>query len=303
MPDKGRPGSVAAALRARSGNRWSIEQFATVMLWCVAIGVVTILLWILSDIFLHGLSQLSGSFFVAAPEDAGRSGGIGPMVVSTLLVLGVTLGVAGPLALAAALALTERIDASSRFSRFVRKCLDILAAVPSIVFGLFGNAFFCVALGMGYSILAGGLTLACMVLPILIRTTEQAIRAVPNDYRYAAAGLGLGRTATLWRVILPAAAPAMGAGLVLSIGRALAETAALIFTAGYVTRMPGALTDSGRVLSVHIYDLAMNVPGGSPRAYATASVLIGLLVLINLCAVSLMQFAGLKMAPRREGSR
>jgi phosphate transport system permease protein len=162
--------------------------------------------------------------------------------------------------------------------------------------------FFCIALGMGYSIMSGGLTLACMVLPILIRTTEQAILAVPDDYRHAAAGLGLSRTTTLFRVILPAAAPGMAAGLVLSVGRALAETAALIFTAGYVTRMPESLQDSGRSMSVHIYDLALNVPGGSSQAYATAAVLVVLLLIINAVAIVLMRLAGLRMPGSPGGS-
>jgi phosphate transport system permease protein len=138
--------------------------------------------------------------------------------------------------------------------------------------------FFCIALGMGYSIMSGGLTLACMVLPILIRTTEQAILAVPDDYRHAAAGLGL------------------------SVGRALAETAAWIFTAGYVTRMPESLQDSGRSMSVHIYDLALNVPGGSSQAYATAAVLVVLLLIINAVAIVLMRLAGLRMPGSPGGS-
>lgn len=269
------------------------DRVATMSLWLAASLVVGMLSWILFDVLLRGISQLSVSFFVAAPADAGRAGGVGTIIVSTLMILAVTLVVAAPLSLASAIALAETTRKSSRFSQVIRRCLDALAAVPSIVFGLFGNAFFCIALGMGHSILSGGLTLACMVLPILIRTTEQAIRAVPDEYRYAAASLGLGRAASLYRIVLPAAAPSMAAGLVLGIGRALAETAALVFTSGYVTRMPGSLFDSGRALSVHIYDLSMNVPGGNSRAYATAAVLVALLLVINASAVLLTRLAGL----------
>lgn len=267
------------------------ERVAAVVMWTVAAAIVGVLGWILFDIAVRGLSHVSMGFLVQAPEDAGRAGGIGPMIVSTLLILAVTMVVAVPISLATAVALAEHTRGESRFSRLVRRSLDALAAVPSIVFGLFGNALFCIALGMGYSILSGGLTLACMALPIMILTTEQAIRAVPDEFRYGAAALGLSKTTTLFRVVLPAAAPALGAGLVLGIGRALAETAALLFTSGYVTRMPESLSDSGRALSVHIYDMAMNVPGGSQPAYATAAVLVCLLLAINAAADALTRYA------------
>jgi phosphate transport system permease protein len=128
-----------------------------------------------------------------------------------------------------------------------------------------------------------------MILPILTRTTEAGLRAAPDEIRMAAAALGLSRTTTLVRLLIPAAAPAVAAGLVLGIARALAETAALLFTSGYGLRMPGSLLDSGRALSVHIYDLAMNVPGGEPRAYGSALVLVGLLLAINGAAFLLAE--------------
>src|SRR5262249_1418749 len=140
---------------------------------------------------------------------------------------------------------------------------------------------FCRLLGLGFSILSGGLTLACMVLPILIRSVEEGFRAVPDEYRVGAAALGLSRTATLRHLLLPAAVPGLIVGLVLGLGRAIAETAALIFTSGYVDRMPESLFDSGRSLSIHIFDLSFNVPGGDGNAYATALVLVVLLFLIN----------------------
>ena len=263
----------------------SKERVAAAIVWGAAAFIVGVLAWILVDILLKGVSQLSLSFLWDDMEDAGRSGGIASVIASTLAILAVTLAVAVPLSLATAIAHTRDL---SRAGRMVRLSLDVLAAVPSIVFGLFGNAFFCIALGMGYSILSGGLTLACMALPIMIRTTEQAIRAVPDDYRFESAALGLSRTTTMFRVVLPAAAP----GLVLGIGRALAETAALIFTSGYVTRMPESLLDSGRSLSVHIYDMAMNVPGGNARSCAAALVLVTLLLLLNITAVMLTRYAG-----------
>ena len=268
------------------------EVLVTSLVWIAAAIVLGTLGWILYEIVGQGVSQLSFEFLTADVADAGRSGGIGPIILSTTLILIITLAIALPLSLAAAIALTEKPDQNTTFSRTVRHSLDILAGVPSIVFGLFGNAFFAIVLGLGYSILTGGLTLACMILPLLIRATEQSILAVPSDYRYAAACLGLGRAATLFRVVLPAALPGLVSGVILSVGRALAETAALIFTAGYASRAPESLMDSGRSLSVHVYDLAMNVPGGSSRAYASACVLILLLLMVNAITLLLSRYAG-----------
>lgn len=250
-------------------------------LWATSMSVCALLTWIVFDLARRGSGSLSFEFLTAAPRDAGRAGGIGSLLVSTSWIVGVATLVALPIGLASAVLLAEGTNRKVRFTRAIHTSLDMLNAVPSIVFGLFGNAFFCVALGMGYSILSGGLTLACMILPILIRTIEEALRAIPTEQRQAAAALGLSRTTTLARVLLPAAAPGIAVGLVLGIGRALSETAALLFTAGYVTRFPDDLLDSGRALSVHIYDLAMNVPGGDPRAYTTALVLVLVLFVLN----------------------
>lgn len=246
--------------------------------------VTAMFCWLLGDVLWHGAGRVDWQFLTSAPVDAGRGGGIGPIIVSTALILGVCMAVSVPLGLGAAIYLSEFTDAESGLGRFVRRSLDVLSGVPSIVFGLFGSAFFCVYLGLGFSILAGGLTLACMVLPILIRATEEGFRSVPLDYRLGAAALGMSRTHTLWRLLLPAATPGLVVGLVLGIGRAIAETAALIFTSGYVDRMPESLHDSGRALSIHIFDLSMNVSGGEPQAYATAVVLIAALLVINFTA-------------------
>lgn len=256
-------------------------EWSTMIVWAVAALVTAALLWLLSDVFWHGVGQVSWEFLTAPPRNAGRDGGIGPILVSTGLIVGVCLGVSIPLGVGTAVMLAEFTENSSILGRLVRLSLDVLAGVPSIVFGLFGNAFFCKTLGMGFSILSGGLTLACMVLPILIRSTQEGFRAVPDEIRRSAAALGLSRTAILWELLLPAAMPGVVVGLLLGLGRAIAETAALIFTSGYVDRMPESLLDSGRSLSVHIYDLAMNVSGGEPHAYASALVLVGFLVLIN----------------------
>lgn len=266
---------------ASPASRWP-DRAATIAMWSIALLITAVFVWIVGDLVRHGLPHLSWEFLTQAPGDAGRSGGIAPILVSTLLILGVCLAVSTPIGVGTAILLSEFSARGRWYGRLVRRALDILAGVPSIVFGLFGNAFFSIYLGMGFSILAGGLTLACMVLPILIRSTEAGLRSVPDDYRKAAAALGIGQAATIWRILLPAATPGLLVGLVLGTGRALAETAALLFTSGYVDRMPESLMDSGRALSIHIYDLAMNVPGGTGAAYASALVLIALLVLINL---------------------
>ncbi len=249
--------------------------------WLVALAVSGTFLWILADIATHGVGRLSWEFLTSAPRHAGREGGIGPILVSTVLILGVCLTVSVSIGLGTAVLLAEFTTDANPFGRIVRRSLDVLAGVPSIVFGLFGNAFFSKALGLGFSILAGGLTLACMVLPLLIRSIEEGLRGVPREYRLGAAALGLARAPTLRHLLLPAAVPGLVVGLVLGVGRALAETAALIFTSGDVDRLPGSLLDSGRALSLHIFDLSMNVPGGDANAYASALVLVALLVVIN----------------------
>ncbi|YAF94720.1 MAG: phosphate ABC transporter permease PstA [Nodularia sp. CChRGM 3473] len=257
------------------------KKLPTLVFWAIALFVTAIFCWILGDILWHGVGQLSWEFLTTAPRNAGREGGIAPILVSTCLILGVCLVVSLPLGVGTAVLLAEFTTTESMFGRLVRRSLDVLAGVPSIVFGLFGNAFFSIKLGLGFSILSGGLTLACMVLPILIRSAEAGLQTVPPEYRLGAAALGLSRTTTLGKLLLPAATPGLVVGLVLGIGRAIAETAALIFTSGYVDRMPESLLDSGRSLSVHIFDLSMNIAGGDANAYTSALVLLILLLLVN----------------------
>lgn len=255
------------------------------LVWGSALLVVAVFGWLLWDVLSQGLPAVSWAFLTDAPADAGRAGGIGPIIVSTLLILAVCMGVSLPLGLGATMALAEFTHADRGLGRVLRRLLDVLAAVPSIVFGLFGNALFAVHLGLGFSIASGGLTLACMVLPILIRTTESAFAAVPQDIRLGAAALGLSHRRRLLSLLLPMALPGLMAGFALGLGRAIAETAALVFTSGYVDRMPGSLLDSGRALSVHIYDLAANISGGEVRAFASAAVLVVILLLLNAGAL------------------
>lgn len=265
-------------MRAR---QW-LDHGASAVVWVMAGIVIGVFVWILGDVAVQGLSGLDLAFVTEAPEDAGRAGGIWPILASTMLILAVCIATAAPIGLATGILLAEFSNRLPRFVGIVRMSLDTLAGVPSIVFGLFGNAVFTSIFGFGFSILAGGLTLACMVLPILIRAIEESLRAVSDDIRRASAALALSVGTLIGRVLLPTALPGLVAGLVLGIGRAAAETAALVFTSGYVDRMPDSLLDSGRALSVHIFDLALNVPGGTANAYKSALVLIGLLLVINL---------------------
>ncbi len=273
----------AEPLRARLAD----AVIAILVRTCVLL-VVLGLLWVLWDVGRSGLASLSLDYLLDAPARSGRAGGIAPILVSTLLVLGIALAAAVPAALAVAIWLAEYSGHHAARAHRVRLALDALAGVPSIVFGLFGSAFFSVVLGLGFSLLAGGLTLACMVLPIVIRTTEAGLSALPPAWRLDAAALGISRWTLVHQVLLPAAGPPLAAGVMLGVGRALAESAALIFTSGYVDRMPSSLLDSGRTLAVHVYDLAMNVAGGDRAAYAAAAVLALLVVLINLATSALL---------------
>ena len=238
-----------------------------------------LMLWSLLE---QGAGVLSMDFLLEDPRQAGRAGGIAALLVSTGWILAVCLLVAVPVGLGCALYLSEQVPAGTRRAPWLGGVLDMLAAVPSIVYGLFGYQFFAISLGLGFSILSGGLALALMVLPLMIRSAEQALRGVPMSYRQASEALSISRWGWVRRILVPQAAPGIAVGIILSIGRALAETAVLLFTAGYVLRQPDSLLDSGRALSVHIYDLAMNVPGGMPRAAATGLVLVAILVILNL---------------------
>lgn len=250
---------------------------------------VALFTWLIWDLVRLGLPRLSWTFLTAEVEDSGRSGGIGPLLVSTLWILLCCLALAIPLGTGCALWLSEFVRRGSSLARLVTGGVDLLASVPSIVFGLFGMVFFAQTLGLGFSILSGGLTLACMILPLLVRTTLSALEALPADLRPASAALGLSKTTATLKILFPAALPGIVVGITLGIGRALSETAALLFTSGYSTRMPETFTDSGRALSVHIYDLALNVAKGGPMASSSALVLLALILVVNSAAVALSE--------------
>ena len=242
------------------------------------------LFWIIADLLQLGLPQLSLEFLTGDVTESGRAGGIGPILISTALILLSCLVVAVPLGVGCGLWFSEMIPKDSLGGKLFTTSIDLLPSVPSIVFGLFGMVLFRQVLGFGFSILSGGLTLACIILPIVIRTATSAMQAIPQELRPAAAAQGLSQTTTLGKILLPRAVPGILVGITISVARALSETAALIFTSGYATRWPGSLNDSGRAVSVHIYDLAMNISNGAARASASALVLLILILVINLAA-------------------
>jgi len=253
--------------------RWR-STLANATVFALTAVVVAILAWLVIDLLRSAWPRLSWNLLTEDPRRAGRAGGLAPILVATAGVLTVCLAVVVPLGLATAIALAE---ARGRWANMVRASLDVLAGAPSIVVGLFGLLIFGDALGLGYSLASGGLTLAMMVLPVVVRLGEAALRAVPAELPATAAALGLSRTSCWLRLIIPTALPGLLAALALGVGRALAETAALLFTAGASERMPESLADPGRVLAVHIYELAMNVAGGEASAAASAVVLLAIL--------------------------
>jgi phosphate transport system permease protein len=209
------------------------------------------------------------------------------MILGTILVAGLAVLVAAPIGVATAVYLTE-YTREGRLTTVIRFGADCLAGVPSIIFGLFGFVFFAITLGMGLSVLSGSLTLALMVLPTIIRTSEEAIRSVPTAYREVSFGLGSTRWQTVIYVVLRSALPGISTGIVLSLGRSISETAAVMLTAGSALRLPRSLFDSSRTLALHFYLLSRE--GISmPNAYATASVLIIAILALNLLSYWLMR--------------
>jgi phosphate transport system permease protein len=247
---------------------------------------VAVLVFIIVFVMVKGVPGLSLEFLLAAPKDMGRAGGIFPTLVGTVLLPLLAIAIALPLGVGTAVYLTE-YTRETRLTRMLRFGTDCLAGIPSIIFGLFGFIFFVVGLKMGWCLLSGGLTLAIMVLPTIIRTSEEAIRAVPNSYREVSFSLGATRWETVLKVVLPNALPGIVTGVMLGIGRSIGETAAVIFTAGSALRMPASAFDSVRTMSVHFYILAREGISNE-KAYATAAVLIVSVLLVNLAAYGLM---------------
>jgi phosphate transport system permease protein len=262
------------------------QRLAFGCIWAAALLTLAVLALIIGLIMFRGLPSLSWGFLTGSPENLGRDGGILPTIVGTVVLGAVSLLIATPLGVGSAIYLTEYTHETA-FTRAIRFGTESLAGVPSIIFGLFGFIFFVTYLQMGWSILAGGLTLALMVLPTIIRTTEEAIRTVPQSYRNVSYSLGATRWQMVTTAILPSALPGILTGVILAFGRAVSETAAVIFTAGTALNLPSSAFSPVRTMAVHFYILA--VEGISlEKAYATGAVLIITVLLINVAAGALI---------------
>jgi phosphate transport system permease protein len=259
---------------------------AVAILGTATVLTIAILIFIIIFVLQKGLPILSFDFLFTSPSDMGRSGGILPILIGTILLPLVAIIIAAPLGIGTSIYLVEFTN-ESRATRLIRFGTDCLAGVPSIIFGLFGFIFFVTILGMGWSIMSGGLSLAFMILPTIIRTSEEAIRSVPKSYREVSYSLGASRWQTVRKVILPNALPGIVTGVVLGIGRSIEETAVVIFTAGSSLLIPTSLFDSTRTMAVHFYILARE--GLSmENAYGTAATLIIAVLIVNLSAYLMM---------------
>jgi len=254
----------------------------------VSFTVVGILFLILGFIVIRGISVINWTFLTAMPDEGMTEGGILPAIVGTLYLMLFSLLFAFPIGVLSGVYLNEYLK-DSFFKRFIRSMTDNLAGVPSIVFGLFGMAFFVNRLKFGDSILAGSLTLALMVLPVIIRTTEEALKSVDDSLRIGSYALGASKLQTIRKVILPVAFPNILTGLILSMGRVSGETAPILFTvaAYFLPRLPHSIFDQVMALPYHLYVLATsgtNMEKSRPMAYGTAFVLVAMVLIFNLIA-------------------
>lgn len=237
-----------------------------------------VLLTIIGYIVMRGIPHINAGLF--AWEYTTENVSMMPAIINTITMTALALALAVPIGIFSAIYLVEYARRGNRLVSLVRITAETLSGIPSIVYGLFGFLLFAISLGWGLTFLGGALTLAVMILPLVMRTTEEALIAVPDMYREGSFGLGAGKLRTVFQIVLPAAIPGILAGVILSIGRIVGETAALIFSAGTIAGVPSSLMDSGRTLSVHMYAL-LSEGLYMDEAYATAVVLLLLVVVIN----------------------
>lgn len=259
------------------------EKFMKVILWLSVVLTLTILVTILIYIISRGIGKINMEFLIQLPHRMGMEGGIYPAIVGTFYFTVITILMAAPMGIATAIYLTQ-YSKQNFWVKVIRFGNDMLSAVPSIVFGLFGFALFVVKLKPitgGWSILSGALTGMLMILPTITRTSEEAIKAVPKEYKEASLSLGASNEQTITRIIIPAAMPGIITGVILSIGRVIGETAAFLLTLGGSMLIPGSIFEPARTLAMHIYLTAMEV-GALDMAFGTAAVLIIIILILNL---------------------
>lgn len=263
--------------------------FLRVLVTLAAAVTVGALLYLMGYILLRGVPGLSPDLF--ALEYTSENVSLMPALINTVIMTALSLLIAVPFGIFSAIYLVEYAKKGNKLVRLIGVTAETLSGIPSIVYGLFGMLFFVTTLGWGYSLIAGACTLSIMILPLIMRTTEEALLTVPDAYREGSFGLGAGKLRTVFRVVLPSAVPGVLSGVILAIGRIIGESAALLYTAGTIAKYPESLTSSTRTLSVHMYVLT-NEGINTDKACATAVVLLLLVIVINsLSALVAKRFA------------
>ncbi len=264
--------------RFRSYLRSPLSLVLLLLVTAAAAVTVFVLIFLILYILMKGIPYLTPSLF--AWEYNSENVSLTPALVNTIMMTALALLIAAPLGIFAAIYLVEYAKRGNKVVKVVRVTAETLSGIPSIVYGLFGFLLFGVTLKWGYSLIGGALTLAIMILPLIMRTTEEALKSVPDSYREGSFGLGAGRLRTVFKIVLPSAVPGILAGVILAIGRIVGETAALMYTAGTVAGIPDNLMGSGRTLAVHMYVLT-NEGLYTNQSYATAVVLLVIVAAIN----------------------
>lgn len=256
-----------------------LSLFLRIFVYACAGFTILILVFLLAYILITGIPNITLDQF--AWEYNSQNVSMMPAIINTIVMTVLALLIALPFGIFSAIYLVEYAKKGSKLVTIVRVTTETLSGIPSIVYGLFGFLLFVLFLGWGYSILAGAFTMAIMILPLIMRTTEEALKSVPDSYREGSFGLGAGKVRTIFRILLPAAIPGISSGVILGIGRIVGETAALIYTAGTVAGIPDSLFGSGRTLAIHMYAL-LSEGLYMEQAYSTAVILLIMVVVINL---------------------
>ncbi len=258
------------------------SKFFYFFIYLMAIMTVAALIAIVGFVLINGLSNIDIEFLTQNPRSMGRQGGVYSVILSTIYLTFLAILISAPIGIGAAIYFTEYAK-DTRLTRLIRYGTEILAGIPSIIFGLFGFAFFVIGLGLRWSLLSGSLTLSMMILPTLIRSTEESLKTVPNSYREGSLSLGATKWYTIIKVVLPSCLSGILTGLILGIGRAVGETAAVMLTAGSSLGIPMSIMDPARTMSVHLYILASEGLS-QEKTYASAALLIILVLIINTVA-------------------
>ncbi len=264
--------------RMNTYKRTPLSLVLFLLVCAAAVITVGVLLLLIGYILMRGIPNLTPSLFEMTYSTENVS--MMPALINTALMILFSLLIAAPVGIASAIYLVEYAKRGNKFVEIIRLTTETLQGIPSIVYGLFGALFFVKALNWGLSMMAGAFTLAIMILPLIMRTTEEALKAVPDSYREGSFGLGAGRVRTVFRIILPSAIPGILAGIILAIGRIVGESAALIFSAGTIAAIPNSVFDSARTLSVHMYCL-YSEGLYTDQAAATSVILLLIVIAVN----------------------